>query len=187
MYDREAAWCLLIEFTQSENLRKHAMAVEACMRAYARRYGEDEEKWATVGLVHDFDYEKFPTAEEHPYEGNKIMAERGWPEEIRRAVMSHAEYSGVTRDSLMEKALFACDELAGFITAVALVKPSKSIDEVDVKSVRKKMKDKAFARSVSRKDIVNGAADLGVDLDEHIAFCIEAMKPVAEKIGIAGA
>lgn len=187
MYDREAAWCLLTEFTQSENLRKHAMAVEACMRAYARRYGEDEEKWATVGLVHDFDYEKFPTAEEHPYEGNKIMAERGWPEEIRRAVMSHAEYSGVTRDSLMEKALFACDELAGFITAVALVKPSKSIDEVDVKSVRKKMKDKAFARSVSREDIVNGAADLGVDLDEHIGFCIEAMKPVAEKIGIAGA
>ncbi|HET8668625.1 MAG TPA: HD domain-containing protein, partial [Terriglobales bacterium] len=142
--DRNAAWDLLTEFTKSESLRKHALAVEACMRAYARKYGEDEHKWSVVGLIHDFDYEKFPTAEDHPFKGNEILKERGYPDDVRRAIMSHADYTGVSRDSLLEKTLFACDELAGFITAVALVKPSKSLAEVDAKSVRKKMKDKAF-------------------------------------------
>src|SRR5436190_21722664 len=184
MSDRERAWGLLTEFTQSESLRKHALAVEACMRAYARKMGGDENLWGVVGLIHDFDYEKWPSLEDHPYRGNEILKERGYSDEIRRAIMSHAEYSGVTRDSTMEKALFACDELAGFITAVALVKPGKSLAEVDAKSVRKKMKDKAFARSVSRDDIVNGARDLGVDLDEHIAFCIEAMKGIAQQLGL---
>ncbi len=184
--DRNDAWNLLTEFTQSESLRKHALAVEACMTAYARKFGEDESKWSIVGLIHDFDYEKYPTAEEHPYKGNEILAQRGYPDDIRRAIMSHADYTGVSRDSLLEKTLFACDELAGFITAVALVKPSKSLAEVDAKSVRKKMKDKAFARSVSRDDIINGAAGLGVDLEEHIAFCIEAMKAKSGELGLAG-
>jgi putative nucleotidyltransferase with HDIG domain len=187
MNDRNAAWCLLTEFTQSESLRKHAIAVEACMRAYARKLAPaDEELWGVVGLIHDFDYEKYPSLEDHPYRGNEILKQRGWPDEIRRAIMSHAEYTGVTRDSQMEKALFACDELAGFITACALVKPGKSLGEVEAKSVKKKMKDKAFARSVNRDDIVQGAAGLGVDLEEHIAFCIEAMKGVAEELGLAG-
>src|SRR3954463_7174217 len=183
--DRNAAWCLLVEFTQSESLRKHALSVEACMRAYARKFGEDEEKWGVVGLIHDFDYEKYPTAEEHPYKGNEILKERGVSEEIRRAIMSHAEYSGVSRESKMEKTLFACDELAGFITATALIKAGKSLREVDAKSVRKRMKDKAFARSVKRNDIINGAADLGVELEEHIAFCISAMKEIAGELGLA--
>ena len=176
------------------------------MRACARRYGDAhvgtaalgcpeafapgelpaEELWGIVGLIHDFDYEKYPSLDDHPYKGNQILKERGWPEIIRRAIMSHAEYTGVTRDTPMEKALFACDELAGFITAVALVKPGKSLAEADANSVRKRMKDKAFARKVNRDDIVNGAAALGVDLDEHIAFCIEAMKPVARELGLAG-
>lgn len=186
MPDRTAAWNLLTEFTQSESLRKHALAVEACMRAYARKLGADEELWGTVGLIHDFDYEKYPTPQEHPYKGNEILKQRGYSDEVRRAVMSHAEYTGVTRDSPLEKTLFACDELAGFITAIALVKPGKSLAEVEVKSVRKKMKDKAFARSVSRDDIVNGARDLGVDLDEHIAFCIEALKRIALQLGLTG-
>jgi predicted hydrolase (HD superfamily) len=198
MADREQAWGLLTEFTQSESLRKHAMAVEACMRAYARKLAAgssppsppvappDEELWGVVGLLHDFDYEKYPSWEAHPYKGNEILKERGYSDEIRRAIMSHAEYSGVSRDTPMEKSLFACDELAGFITAVALIKPSKSLAEVDVKSVRKRMKDKAFARKVNRDDIINGAKDLGVDLDEHIAFCIEAMKPVARELGLVG-
>ena len=184
--NREEAWCLLTEFTQSESLRKHALAVEACVRAYAAKFGENEETWAIVGLIHDFDYEKYPSAEDHPFRGSEILAERGVGEEIRRAILSHANYSGVPRQSKLEKTLFACDELAGFITAVALVKPSKSLNEVDAKSVRKRMKDKAFARSVSRDDIVNGAADMGVDLDEHIAFCVEAMKTIAERLGLAG-
>src|SRR5436853_4660408 len=166
MNDRSVAWGLLCEYTQSESLRKHARAVEACMRAYAKKFGEDEENYGITGLLHDFDYEKYPTPQEHPFVGNKILEERGYPEEIRRAILSHAEYSGVKRETLMEKTLFACDELAGFITATALVKPSKSLAEVDAKSVRKKMKDKAFARSVSRDDIINGAADLRVDLEE---------------------
>ena len=186
MMNRDAAWELLTEFTQSESLRKHALAVEACVRAYARKFGEDENKWAIVGLIHDFDYEKFPTAEDHPYKGNQILAERGWPEDVRRAIMSHAEYTGVARETKLEKTLFACDELAGFITASALVKPGKSLAEVEAKSVRKKMKDKAFARSVNRDDIINGAAELGVDLEEHIAFCIEAMKGVAKELGLEG-
>ena len=180
------AWMLLTEFTQSESLRKHALSVEACMRAYARKLDGDEEKWSLVGLIHDFDYEKYPSAEEHPYKGNEILKERGYPDDVRRAIMSHAEYTGVPRESQMEKALFACDELAGFITATALVKPNKSLAEVDAKSVRKRMKDKAFARSVSREDIINGAAGLGVDLDEHITFCIEAMKGIAGDLGLAG-
>src|ERR1700720_4401968 len=190
MNDREQAWGLLTEFTQSESLRKHALAVEACMRAYARKYhpgsAPDEELWGVVGLLHDFDYEKYPSLDDHPYKGNEILKERGYSNEIRRAIMSHAEYSGVSRDTRMEKALFACDELAGFITACTLVKPSKSLAEVEAKSVRKKMKDKAFARSVNRNDITTGAADLGVDLEEHIAFCIEAMKRVAKELGLEG-
>jgi putative nucleotidyltransferase with HDIG domain len=186
MNDRESAWGLLTEFTQSESLRKHALAVEACMRAYARKSGEDEDKWGVVGLIHDFDYEKWPSLDDHPYKGNEILKERGYPDEIRVAIMSHAEYTGVPRQSPMEKTLFACDELAGFITAVALVKPGKSLAEVDAKSVRRKMKDKAFARSVNRNDIISGAADLGVDLEEHIAFCIEAMKGIATELGLDG-
>jgi predicted hydrolase (HD superfamily) len=198
MIDREAAWCLLTEFTQSESLRKHALAVEACMRACARKFAagatvglsdpglSEEDLWGIVGLIHDFDYEKYPSLEDHPYKGNEILKERGWPDVIRRAIMSHAEYTGVTRDTSMEKALFACDELAGFITAVALIKPGKSLAEVDAKSVRKRMKDKAFARKVNRDDILNGAAALGVDLDEHIAFCIEALKGIAVELGLDG-
>jgi predicted hydrolase (HD superfamily) len=234
MINRESAWCLLIEFTQSESLRKHALAVEACMRACATKFGEgtrdeshagsyqnspsdapragsyqgtpagvprseqgklgasapegmsEEDLWGIVGLIHDFDYEKYPSLEDHPYKGNEILKQRGWPEVICRAIMSHAEYSGVTRETPMEKALFACDELAGFITAVALIKPGKSLTEVDTRSVRKRMKDKAFARKVNREDIIRGAAELGVDLDEHIGFCIEAMKPIAAKLGLDG-
>src|ERR1035441_6570187 len=183
---RDAAWCLLTEFTQSESLRKHALAVEACMRAYARKEDADEELWGIVGLIHDFDYEKYPTAEEHPYKGSEILKERGYSEEIRRAIMSHAEYTGVTRESPLEKTLFACDELAGFITACALVKPGKSLAEVEAPSVRKKMKDKAFARNVHREDILDGAAELGVDLEEYIAFCIAAMKAIARELGLDG-
>jgi putative nucleotidyltransferase with HDIG domain len=184
--DRDNAWCLLTEFTQSESLRKHALAVEACMRAYARKFSGDEALWSIVGLLHDFDYDRYPSLEDHPYRGNEILKERGYSDEIRRAIMSHAEYTGVTRESPMEKALFACDELAGFITAVALIKPGKSLAEVDVKSVRKRMKDKAFARKVNRDDIINGAADLGVDLDEHIGFCIDALKGIAKELGLEG-
>jgi putative nucleotidyltransferase with HDIG domain len=186
MNDRAAAWGLLTEFTQSESLRKHALAVEACMRAYGRRLGGDEALWGLVGLIHDFDYEKWPSLEDHPYRGNQILRERGYSEEICKAIMSHAEYTGVPRETGMEKALFACDELAGFITAVALVKPGKSLAEVEAKSVRKKMKDKAFARSVNRNDIVTGAIELGVDLEEHIGFCIEAMKGIAGELGLDG-
>ena len=186
MNDRAAAWSLLTRFTESESLRKHALAVEACMRAYAQKLGGDEELWGLVGLLHDFDYEKYPSAEEHPYKGNEILKQEGYSEEIRRAIMAHAEYTGVTRDTAMEKALFACDELAGFITACALVKPGKSLAEVEAGSVRKKMKDKAFARSVNRNDIVTGATEMGVDLEEHIRFCIEAMKGIAEQLGLEG-
>ena len=190
MSDRKQAWGLLTEFTQSESLRKHALAVEACMRAYARKLApgspEKEELWGVVGLLHDFDYEKYPSLDDHPYRGNEILKERGYSDEIRRAIMSHAEYSGVTRESAMEKALFTCDELAGFITACALVKPGKSLAEVEPKSVRKKMKDKAFARNVKREDIINGAADLGAELEEHIANCIDAMKAIATELGLDG-
>jgi putative nucleotidyltransferase with HDIG domain len=190
MNERDKAWGLLTEFTQSESLRKHALAVEACMRAYARKLAagspEQENLWGVVGLLHDFDYEKWPSREEHPYKGNEILKERGYSDEICRAIMSHAEYSGVPRVTPMEKALFACDELAGFITACALVKPGKSLAEVEAKSVRKKMKDKAFARSVNRDDIVTGAAELGVELEVHIGFCIEAMKGIAGELGLEG-
>jgi putative nucleotidyltransferase with HDIG domain len=186
MNQRDAAWCLLTEFTQSESLKKHALAVEACMRAYARKAGADHALWGLVGLLHDFDYEKYPSAEDHPYRGNEILKDRGYSEQVRRAIMSHAQYSGVARVSPMEKTLFACDELAGFITACALVKPGKSLAEVEAPSVRKKMKDKAFARSVHREDILEGAAELGVDLEEHIATCIEAMKAIARELGLDG-
>jgi putative nucleotidyltransferase with HDIG domain len=186
MTDRSAAWGLLTEFTQSESLRKHALAVEACMRAYAKKFSGNEDLWGVVGLLHDFDYDKYPSLEDHPYRGNEILKERGYSDEIRKAIMSHAEYTGVTRDTPMEKALFACDELAGFITACALVKPGKSLAEVEAPSVKKKMKDKAFARSVNRQDITNGAAELGVDIEQHIAFCIEAMRGIAGELGLDG-
>ncbi|HEX8816558.1 MAG TPA: HDIG domain-containing protein [Terriglobales bacterium] len=183
-HSRPDAWNLLTEFTQSESLRKHALAVEACMRAYARKFGGDEDLWGIVGLIHDFDYEKYPSAQDHPYRGNEILTQRGYSDEIRRAIMSHADYTGVKPESPMEKSLFACDELAGFLTACALVKPGKSLAEVEPKSVRKKMKDKAFARSVNREDIINGAASLGVELEDHIAFCIAAMQAVAPELGL---
>lgn len=156
------------------------------MRAYAQKNGGDEELWGIVGLIHDFDYEKFPSLEDHPYRGNEILKERGYSEEIRKAIMSHAQYTGVPRETPMEKTLFACDELAGFITACALVKPGKSLAEVESKSVRKKLKDKAFARSVNRDDIINGAAGLGVELEEHIDFCTQAMKRIAADLGLDG-
>jgi putative nucleotidyltransferase with HDIG domain len=184
--DRDQAWQILCEFTKSENLRRHALAVEACVLAYARSSGEDEAKWSVTALLHDFDWEIHPEAPGHPLKGEPILAERGVSEEIRRAVLSHASYSGVPRESLLEKSLFACDEIAGFLTAVALVKPSRSLFEVDVPSVRRKMKDKAFARSVSREDIVHGAEELGVPLDEHIATCIAAMQAIAGDLGLKG-
>jgi putative nucleotidyltransferase with HDIG domain len=184
--DRSAALALLHEYTQSESLRKHALAVEACMRAYARRLGGDEERWGITGLLHDFDYERWPDPPDHPSRGNEILAARGYPEDMRRAILSHADYMNVARESPMEKALFACDELAGFLTACALVKPNRSIFEVEPQSVQKKLKDKAFARSVSRDDIRSGAAELGVPLAEHIEFCIAALKSVATELGLAG-
>ena len=184
--DRNSAWNLLLEFTRSESLIKHALAVEVCMRSYARHFGEDEERWGVVGLLHDFDYERYPTPDAHPFKGSEILAERGYPEDVRRAILGHADYSGVPRDTLMARALYACDELAGFLTAVSLVKPGKSIFEVEPPSVRRKMKDKAFARSVNRDDITRGALELGVDLDRHIGFCIEAMKTRADDLGLRG-
>lgn len=182
--DRDSALALLREFTTNESLIKHALAVEACMRAYARQFGEDANLWGVVGLLHDFDYERYPTADQHPYRGAEILAERGYPEHVRRAILGHADYAGVPRDTLMAKTLYAVDELAGFLTACALVKPGKSILEVEAPSVRKKMKDKAFARSVSREDIMRGAAELGAEIDQHISFCIDAMKTVADELGL---
>jgi len=184
--NREDAWALLCEYTKNPGLRKHGLAVEAAMRAYARKFGEDDEKWAIVGLLHDFDYEIHPTADKHPMEGSKILRERGYPEDVIYAVLCHADHLELERRSPMDKTIYAVDELTGLISAVALVKPNKSLAEVDAPSVRKKMKDKAFARSVNRDDIVRGAAALGVDLDEHIAFVIEAMKPAAGELGLAG-
>jgi len=181
--DREGAWELLCEFTKSESLRKHALAVEACMRACAGKFGQNEEEWAVVGLIHDFDYELYPAAPDHPLKGSEILGERGYPEEVRRAILGHADYTGVPRDTLMAKALYACDELAGFITACSLVRPEK-IMSLEPKSVRKRMKDKAFARSVSREDMTLGAQELGVDLDEHIAMCIDAMRAIADRLGL---
>jgi putative nucleotidyltransferase with HDIG domain len=184
--DREAAWQLLCEYTETDGLRKHGLAVEAVMRHFARKLGEDEHVWGITGLLHDFDYERWPTVEGHPYEGNKILTERGYPDDVKEAIMGHADYTGVPRETAMAKTLFSVDELTGFITAVALVRPNKSIFEVEPKSVRKKMKDKAFARQVNRDDITNGAEQLGVDLDEHIAEVIEALKPHAEALGLSG-
>lgn len=184
---REQAWELLCEYTQSDSLRRHALAVEACVTAYARKFGEDEAKWSLTALLHDFDYEIHPNAPDHPMKGEPILASRDVDPEIRRAILSHANYSGVPRVSRLEKTLFACDELAGLLTAIAYVKPGRSIAEVDVTSVRKKLKDKAFARSVNREDITGGARELEVDLDEHIRFCIDAMKARAAELGVAGA
>ena len=196
-HTRSEAWTLLNQFTESPSLLKHALAVEACMRAHgeaqaaARSLPNEQanalrETYCITGLLHDFDYEKYPTAEEHPFVGNKILAQQGWPEEIREAIMGHAHYSGVERKTHLAKALFACDELAGFLTAIALVKPSKSIFDVDVQNVRKKMKDKAFARGVQREDMILGAQELELDLDAHIAFCIAAMRLQAEVLGLRG-
>jgi putative nucleotidyltransferase with HDIG domain len=186
MIDRKQAWEILCEFTKSEGLRKHALAVEACVAAYARKLGEDEQKWSVTALLHDFDWEIHPTLPDHPTKGEPILAERGVDPEIRRAILSHADFTGVPRVSPLEKTLFACDELAGFITAISYVKPSRSVMEVDVASVKKKMKDKAFARSVNRQDIVNGAAELGVALEEHVDFCVKAMQARAAELGLAG-
>lgn len=174
--DRDFCLSLLMEYTKSESLLKHAFAVETCVKAYAEKFNEDLNYWGNVALLHDFDYEKFPTAEEHPYKGYVILKEKGFDEIFCKTIMSHANYTGIPRDTLLAKVLFACDELAGFITAVAYVRPSKTVDEVEVKSVIKKMKDKAFARSVNRDDIVNGAEELGIPLEEHIRFCLNAMK-----------
>lgn len=184
--DRDKAWEILCRYTKTEPLRKHGLAVEAAMRAYARKYGGDEEKWACVGLLHDFDFEMHPTEEEHPEKGVPILREHGVPEDIIHAVRCHAPYAPVEPQSDMDRAIFAVDELTGFIIAVALVRPNKSIHEVDVKAVKKKMKDKGFARSVRREDITGGAERIGADLDEHIAFVIESLKPVAAELGIAG-
>ena len=183
---RNEAWGIVCEFVQNEGLRRHMLCVEACMAAYAAKYREDEELWAVTALLHDFDWEIHPESPDHPMKGESILAERGVPETIRRAVLSHANYSGVPRVSLLERALFACDELSGFLTACSYMKPGRSISEVETPSVKKKLKDKAFARSVSREDIINGAAELDVPLDEHIAFCIEAMKARASELGLAG-
>ncbi len=187
MITREQAWELLCEFTKTDGLRKHAMAVETCVAAYARKLGEDEHKWSITGLLHDFDWEIHPTLEEHPQKGEPILAERGIEEEIRRAILSHANHLGVKRETPLEKTLYACDELAGFITAISYVKPHRSVFEVDTASVKKKMKDKAFARSVNRQDIIEGAQELGVPLDEHIEFCVKAMQARAEELGLKGA
>ncbi len=181
--DRNVAWALLTEWTAGENLRKHALAVEACMTAYARKFGEDEERWSVTALLHDFDYERYPDAPDHPLKGSEVLKEQGWPEDVRVAILGHADYTGVPRETLMAKSLFACDELAGFITACSLVRPDR-IRSLEAKSVRKRMKDKAFARSVSRDDITRGAEELGIPLDEHIAFCIDAMRARAAELGL---
>ncbi|MFN3652296.1 MAG: HDIG domain-containing metalloprotein [Armatimonadota bacterium] len=181
---RDEALSLLHEYTESESLRKHAYAVEASLRAYARKLGEDEQKWALTGLLHDFDYERWPEPPAHTQEGAKILRKRGVDEEVVEAILSHAEWNEIPRDTPLKKALFAVDELSGFITAVAYVRPSRSLSEVDVKSVRKKMKDKAFARAVRREDITEGAALLGVEVDEHIATCIAALQEIHEELGL---
>jgi len=186
MLDREQAWNILCQFTKSDGLRKHALAVETCVAAYARKSGEDELKWSVTALLHDFDWEIHPRLPDHPIQGEPILAERGVDEEIRRAILSHANHTGMPRVTPLEKTLFACDELAGFITAISYVKPHRSVFEVDVASVKKKMKDKAFARSVNRQEIVDGAQELGVPLEEHIDFCVKAMQANAEALGIKG-
>jgi putative nucleotidyltransferase with HDIG domain len=186
---RDDALALMHEYTASDTLRKHMYAVEAAMRAYARQYGEDEETWGTVGLLHDFDYERFPNEahapdREHPAEGSRILAERGYPEALRRAILGHASYSGVPRDTPLARTLFAVDELCGFLVACALVRPSRSVMDLEVSSVKKKLKDKAFARGVNRDEVRQGAEELGVDLERHIQFCIEALRPVERSLGL---
>ena len=188
---RESTLALMHEYTASESLRKHMLAVEAAMRAYAQKFGEDEARWATTGLIHDFDYERFPNnahspTEEHPSEGVRILRAKGYPEDVLQAILGHAQYTNTPRESMMAKTLFAVDELTGLITATALVRPTKSVHEVDARSVRKKMKDKAFARGVNRDDVINGAQELGVDLDEHIAFVIAAMQARSADLGLSG-
>jgi putative nucleotidyltransferase with HDIG domain len=191
MQSRDDAWKLLCEYSQGESLRKHALAVEACVRAYAQKSGADENLWGITALLHDFDYERWPNdahhpTEEHPFEGSKILREQGYPEEMIHAILGHADYCNVPRTSALDKTLFACDELAGFLTACALIKPSKSIHEVEAASVKKKLKDKAFARGVNREDVYKGAEELGVPLDEHIAFCIAALRGIAPQLGLNG-
>ena len=191
MPTRDDAWKLLCEHTASESLRKHMLAVEACVRAYARKSGADEELWGITALLHDFDYERWPNNEhaadkEHPAEGAKILREQGYSEETVRAILSHADYSGVPRQSALEHTLFACDEIAGFLTACAYVRPSKSILDLEVDSVRRRLKDKAFAKGVSRDDVRKGAEELGIPLEEHIAFCIAAMREQADALGLRG-
>ena len=187
MPDRNEAWELLCEYTKGDSLRKHAVAVETAMRACTQRYGEadaDEDEWGLVGLLHDFDYEMFPAADQHPFTGANILCGRGYPDRMIKAIMGHATYTGVPRDTQMAKALFATDELCGFLVACALVRPSRSLDDMEVKSVKKKLKDKAFARSVNREDIYQGVQELGVELDEHIRFVIDALRPVQKEIGL---
>jgi putative nucleotidyltransferase with HDIG domain len=182
--DREACLSILEEYTKSESLLKHAYAVETCVRAYAKKFNEDDLFWGNVALLHDFDYERYPTVEEHPFKGSEILKEKGFSEEFRKAILSHADYSGVLRETLLQKVLFACDELAGFITAVTYVRPSKSINEVEVNSVKKKMKDKAFAKNVSREDIIKGAEILNIPLEDHIQLCINAMRENKTELGL---
>lgn len=186
-FDRQAAWILLCQWTQGENLRKHALAVEAAMRAHARRLGENEEAWGIVGLLHDFDYERNPSADTHVWVGAKVLREQGWPEAWVRAIEGHAEYTGVPRDTALARCLFAVDELTGFLTACALVRPDRAIATVEVRSVIKRMKEKAFARSVNREDIRRGAEEIGMPLEEHIAFVRDAMAGIAAQLGLAGA
>jgi predicted hydrolase (HD superfamily) len=183
---REAAWALMTEYTASDSLRKHMLAVEAALRGYARKWGESEEDWGVVGLLHDFDYERWPDLENHPFRGVEILKEKGYPDWVTRAILSHAEYSGVSRESRLEKALFACDELSGFVTAAALVRPSKSVLDLETSSVLKRMKDKAFARAVSRDDIRKGAEEIGLPLDEHVGNVIAFMRERADLLGLQG-
>lgn len=184
MLTRQEAYALLTEYTESESLIKHALAVEAVMRAFARKYGEDEETWGITGLLHDYDYEKYPDPSNHPFRGAEILRERGYPEEIIRAILGHADYTGVPRETLLAKVLYAADELTGFIIASVLVRPSRSLDDLPVASVKKKLKDKAFARSVDRQCVYRGAEELGIELDELIAFIISALQPIGEELGL---
>ena len=183
---RDEAWALLAEWTQSESLRKHALAVEAAVRGYARTFGENEDDWGLVALLHDFDYERYPTADDHPFRGCEELHRRGYPEWVMRAILSHANYSGVPRESRLEKTLFACDEMAGFVTAAALVRPSKSVMDLEAPSVIKRMKDKAFARAVSRDDLRTGAEGLGLSLEEHASNVIQFMRARADVLGLRG-
>jgi putative nucleotidyltransferase with HDIG domain len=192
MPSRDDAWKLLCEYTQNENLRRHALGVEACLRAYARNFQADEELWGLAGLLHDFDYERWPNLEHsptegHPVEGSKVLRALGYPDEIIQAILSHADYTGAPRRSLLDHALFACDELSGFLVACALVKPTKTLAEVETNSVKRKLKDKAFARGVNRQDVYRGAEELGLPLEDHIQFCIAAMRAIADQLGLAGA